>query len=465
MQVLQIAAAILILIGSIAAVAKKVDVRLALFVGALLLGLIVGQPIAVLRAFLVGMTDYKFVLPIACAMGFGYVLQHTGCGEQLAQLLLKPFARVRVLLLPAAVLIGFIVNIPVVSQSSTAATVGAVLVPVLLAAGVSPLSTGAALLLGSSIGGELMNPAGPEYATVIRESLKAGGHVITGAEMVATALPLVIVNLVVATLLFWFIAQRIEKKNAAQVAEAPAQVRINYFKALVPLLPLVVLFLVAKPFQVVKLPPEPNFLVGAKELEEIRPEKVQAKTDDLQDTRLIGLAMLIGVGAATLACLASKPDRGCVPGIAKAFFEGAGFAYANVISLIAVAAAFAEGIRQCGIGDLLGHFVTSLPAVLLPMAGAAALLFAVLCGSGIAATQGLFGIFAGPASQHSINLAHVGAFTSASSAVGRTMSPVSAVALMSARLTSQDVVDLVKVVAVPLAGGFAAMLLFALLRL
>jgi DcuC family C4-dicarboxylate transporter len=467
MQAVQVLAALLVIAASVLAVVRKVDVRLALLLGGLVLGLVVGQPVSILRAFLTSLTEYKSVVPIACAMGFGFVLQHTGCGEQLALVLLKPFARMPALLLPGTVLIGFLVNIPIVSQSGTAATVGAVLVPVLLAAGLSPLSTGAALLIGCSIGGELLNPAGPEYATVIRESARVGGHVLTGAECVANALPLVMINLGVATLVFWVFAVRAERRRKAQTPSGEPQVgkKINWFKAVVPVLPLVVLFLTAKPFQTVPLPKEPGFLVAAKELEEVQPNKVRSKIDDLQDTRLIGLAMLIGVGAATLACLLKKEDRGCVTGIAKAFFEGTGFAFANVISLIAVAAAFAEGIKLSGIGDIIGHMATASPTLLLPLAGAAALLFAVLCGSGIAATQGLFGIFAGPAAQHSISLVHAGVFTSSSSAVGRTMSPVSAVGLMSAKLTSQDIVDLVKVVAPPLFAGFAASLAYALVKL
>lgn len=464
MHAVQIVLALLILSASIYAVAKKVDVRLALFVGALALGFVVGQPVDIVRAFLVSLTDYKFVLPIGCAMGFGYVLQHTGCGEQLALLLLKPFARRRSLLLPATVLISFIVNIPVVSQSSTSATVGAVLIPVLLAAGISPISAGAALLLGSSIGGELLNPAGPEYATVIRESAKAGSRVITGAECVASSVPLIVASLVVATAVFWFIAARIERRMNIEQKAVDASRRVNLFKAFVPLVPLIILFLVAKPFQVIHTPPEPGFLVASSELSELQPVKQAAKAADFEDTRLIAFAMLIGVGFAALACLLSKPDRGCVPQIAKAFFEGAGFAFSNVISLIAVAAALAEGIKLTQIGDLIGHLVTSAPALLLPLAGLAALLFAVLCGSGIASTQGLFGIFAGPAFQHSFNMVHVGSFTSVGSAAGRTMSPVSAVSLMSAKLTSQDVVDLVKVVALPLGAGFVAALVVALLR-
>lgn len=473
LHAMQLVGAVLILAGSIYAVVRKVDVRLALLIGALALGLLVGQPIAIVRTFLTGLTDYKFVLPIACAMGFGYVLQHTGCGEQLARLLLKPFHRAPFLLVPGAVLIGFVVNIPVVSQSSTAATVGAVLVPVLLAAGISPITTGAALLLGSSIGGELMNPAGPEYATVIRESSKVSPHVITGTECVAQALPLVLVNLAIATLLFSILSVKVERKFRAAGEHHPdspvqnpdaAPRKINYAKAMVPLIPLVILFLTAKPFQVVQLPPEPGFLVAQKELDDTVKPKIASRITDLQDTRLIGFAMLAGVLIAALVCMASAHDRGCLGGIAKSFFDGAGFAFTNVISLIAVAGCFAEGIKMVGIGDIIGHAAASAPPLLLPLAGTAALLFAVLCGSGIAATQGLVGIFVAPGAQQGMNLAHLGAFTSAGSAIGRTMSPVSAVALMSAKLTQQDVMDLVKAVSIPLLAGFVGSTILALVR-
>jgi DcuC family C4-dicarboxylate transporter len=80
--------------------------------------------------------------------------------------LIRPLRRVRVFLIPGAVLVGFLVNIPVISQTSTAVAVGTLLVPLMLASRTSPLTTGAALLLGASLGGELLNPGAPELRTV-----------------------------------------------------------------------------------------------------------------------------------------------------------------------------------------------------------------------------------------------------------------------------------------------------------
>jgi DcuC family C4-dicarboxylate transporter len=91
-------------------------------------------------------------------------------------------------------------------------------------------------------------------------------------------------------------------------------------------------------------------------------------------------------------------------------------------------------------------------ALLLP------LLFALMCGSGYAATQSLYGIFLGPAQQHQLDPLLIGTFVSMGAAAGRTMSPVAAVALMCGTLSGSDPLVLVRKVAVPLLAGLLAVL-------
>src|SRR5207302_720252 len=76
-----------------------------------------------------------------------------------------------------------------------------------------------------------------------------------------------------------------------------------------------------------------------------------------------------------------------------AFFDGAGYAYTHIITLIVAATCFSEGVRQIGLARLLGDAVGGAPSLLTPCAAAIPLLFAVLCGSGMASTQGLFESF------------------------------------------------------------------------
>jgi C4-dicarboxylate transporter, DcuC family len=175
------------------------------------------------------------------------------------------------------------------------------------------------------------------------------------------------------------------------------------------------------------------------------------------DSRLIGLAMLVGVGVAAL----TTPSA--ARGLGGAFFDGAGYAFTHIIGIIVAADCFGEGIRQIGLARLLGDLIAGRPGLLLPAAGALPLGFGALSGSGMAATNSLFGFFVEPAVRTGTDPAHVGAVVSLAAASGRTMSPVAAVTFMCAELTKTSPVQLSRRVAGPLLLGALAMLLAAAL--
>ncbi len=471
---------ILVIGLAIGAVYRRVDVRLALLVAALALATLGGRPQTVLWAFLATFSNERFVVPICTAMGFAYVLRHTGCDRHLVHLLLEPVRRVRPLLVPGTVLVGFLVNIPVVSQTSTAVTLGAVAIPLLLAARVPALTVGAALLLGSSIGGELLNPGAPELRTVVEESAKAAEKVgkppprLTGATCVQRIAPLNFLGLGVATVVFCVLGARRRDPDAAcglaadaytpaaapcqEAPEAPVSApppfRVNPLRALVPLLPLALLFLTAPPLEVVRLPPE--WLLEPAAIKRTADGELTAPTRGLFDSRLIGAAMLVGVVAASLAV------PGKVAGVAGAFFQGAGYGFTHIISLIVAANCFGKGVEAIGLADALGRLIEEVPWLLLPATGALPLGFAVLCGSGMATTQSLFPFFAAPALRLGIDPGLVGAVMSLAAAAGRTMSPVAAVTLMCGELTGTNPLELARRVAIPLLAGVTAVVLAAI---
>src|SRR4051794_11079759 len=179
----------LVIALAVVAIARRVEVRLVLILSGLALSLIAGDPWLVVRAFLAGLTDEKFLLPLGTCMGFAYVLRHTGCDQHLVHLLLRPLQRVRFLLVPGVVVVAAIVNGPIISQSSTAGPVGSVMVPVLRAARLSATTIAAALALGASIGGELLNPGAPELRTITAATGAAS------ADCVARVWPLLLVHL------------------------------------------------------------------------------------------------------------------------------------------------------------------------------------------------------------------------------------------------------------------------------
>jgi DcuC family C4-dicarboxylate transporter len=449
---------LIVIAATVLAILRRVDVRLALLLAALALGTIGGDPAPIVRAFFRTFSSAQYVVPICSAMGFAHVLRFTGCDQHLIHLLVRPLQRVRFLLVPGAVLVGFLVNVPVISQTSTAVAVGTVLVPLLMAAGVSPLTTGAALLLGASLGGELLNPGAPELGTVSTALQVPAGAVVE------RVLPLVLIQLGVATVLFWGFSARLDGKKTASLPSdgevRPAEVaafRVNLLKAAVPLVPLVLLFLTALPqIQVIAVPQE--WLAGKDEWKALDPAAAQREAAKAFSIRLIGAAMLVGVVAAAL----TAPRA--VPGVARAFFEGAGYAFTNIVAIIVTAYCFGQGVEQIGLAALLGRLIEAFPAALLPSAGALPLAFGWVSGSGMAATQSLFEkFFVGPSRHLGIDPAHVGAVVSIGAAAGRTMSPVAAVTLMCASMTGTDPLELARRVAVPLLIATAVMVAAAML--
>ncbi|MBN9119186.1 MAG: C4-dicarboxylate transporter DcuC [Planctomycetes bacterium] len=445
--------------GAIVMVVRGWDVRLVLLTASLLIAGAAGNVPAVVREFLATFSNEKFVVPICSAMGFAYVLRHTGCERHLVLLLVQPLRYVRALLVPGVVAIGFLVNIPLVSQTSTAVCLGAVVVPLMRAAGYSMATIGACLLLGASVGGELLNPGAPELQTVASAN---PGHPRAAPQVQATNSlpPLVFTQLAVATVVIWVMSvwwERAAKVEGGPPAPSPFTVwereigspaeteRINLVKALVPLVPLVLLFAAAPPFKFVDIPDE-----------WVIPRKADGKRDPAYDGRLVGLAMLVGV----LVAAAVTPNKSgdCV----KEFFTGAGYGFTNVVSLIVTATCFGKAIETAGVAQKLGALIEQAPELMQPLAAFVPLAFAAVSGSGMASTQSLYGFFHAPALALGLDPVAVGAMVSVGSAAGRTMSPVAAVVLMCGTLTGTNPFTLAKRVAVPLFAGIGAVVLLRL---
>jgi len=435
------AVALIVVALAVTCIVKGWDVRLVLLAASLLIATAAGDIPAVVHKFLVTFSDEKFVVPICTAMGFAYVLRHTNCDRHLVLLLVKPLRRVSFLLVPGVIGVGFLVNIPVISQTSTAVCIGPVVVPLMRAAGYSMPTIGACLLLGASVGGELLNPGAPELKAIEK---KTG---VPTTQLARESLPpLVFTQLIVSMLVFWLMSRWWEKSAKAAGHQVPedalpasegvgAPQHIDLLKALVPLVPLALLFLSGPPLKLVTVPA--HWVLG----------NSPDPTGSLFSTRLIGLAMLIGVLAAMLA--SPRKSRDCV----KQFFEGAGYGFTNVISLIVTASCFGAAIEAAGLAQTLGALIEQAPQLMQPLAAFVPMLFAAISGSGMASTQILYDFFYAPAVALKLDPVSVGALVSLGSAAGRTMSPVAAVVLMCATLTGTNPFTLAKRVALPLLVG------------
>jgi DcuC family C4-dicarboxylate transporter len=401
------------------AVMRGRDVRIVMLASATALGLLAGDLPAIVRTFFNTLASEQFIVPICSAMGFAYVLRESQCDRHLVILLTAPVRRLRLALIPAAVTVGMLVNVAVISQASTAVAVGTVLIPLLRSNGVAPAVVGSALLLGASVGGELLNPGAPELQSVSKRLL------CDPRAMQPVLAPLLAVQWLIATAVFWFACGREPNDPAPEPVEVE---KLHFLKAIVPLVPLALLLVTGPPLDLLHVPD--HWLVD--------PARHRAT-----GTRLIGLSMIAGCLATAIAVPSVVPRMG------KAFFEGAGYAFANIVGIIVTASAFGEGIKALRLTDGIGSLAGQHGDAIWLMASVISFLFALVCGSGMATTESLYQFFMQPDWPATNNLA-IGAVVSVAAAAGRTASPAAAVVLLCGTLVGVSPAQLIRRVILPL---------------
>ncbi|MBL8822461.1 MAG: C4-dicarboxylate transporter DcuC [Planctomycetia bacterium] len=416
---------LLILAMVLVALFRGNEVRLVLLVAAFALAALASKSEIIVITLFQGLADASSIIPICSAMGFAYVLKAFRCDQHLVRALTIPLMQVKWLMIPGTILIGFVVNITIISQTSTSLAVGTVLIPLLRSLGMRGVVIGSALLLGASLGGELLNPGAPELGTI---ATRLG---IDSSDMVPKIAQVIFFHLAIAIGVFWWMNRKETQLNTVPTLDH--QQPISWICAIVPIVPIVLLFLFGPPFNLFTFPT--SWLVHATE------------APSHYGPRLIGLSMLIGCLAACLAV------PGKATGVARHYFEGAGYGYTNIISLIVIAKCFSEGIKLSGITDLIGHAADAVPVLLLPLAALLPCGLAFLSGSGIGATQGLYPMLADVAIEQQVDPTQAGVLCCLGSAAGRTMSLVAAVNIMCSNLTESKPADLCKRVAPPLLIG------------
>lgn len=423
------AIAAVVVVGAVVLLARGAEVRLVLALAALGMFAAAGRVLDLLKVLADEMANARTIVPIASALGFAYTLKRTGCDRQLVHLLVRPLRRARWLLVPGGVMAAYVVNTAIVSQTGAAAAVGPILVPLLREAGVGPAAAGATLLLGSSMGGELLNPG-----TVEINKLAA----LTGlkpSEVVRRGRLPNVLACGAALLVWWALSRRdLSRDETSRCdAEDAEGLRIHPFRAVVPLIP-IALLLAAERMRL------PGVLANG--------------------TVQILAAMLVGIVAAGV----SNPAH--AGRLAADFWDGAGYAYTHVISLIVTATAFAKGIEACGLIARVTAGLSSLPLPARIGVGLGAPWgLATLSGTGIGSAIAVMEALVPAAGSLGLDPVRIGIVTSLGAHFGRTMSPVAAVTLFSAGLSGATAPALVRRVAWPLLAGGAVLLAATILRI
>jgi DcuC family C4-dicarboxylate transporter len=430
---LPLIAAVVIIALTMYALVREADVRLVLFAAGLALALITRKPLIVFDTFLAEMGNGKTIGPICTGLGYAYVLRATGCDREMVKVLLTPVKRARWLLIPVGCVVGWVTNIAITSQTAVAAAVGPILVPLMLAAGFHPFVAGATLLLGVSAGGSLFNPGDADLVAI--HEAAGGAKISMSLPLGAMVWPLVaaFVTAVIVFILqtkFWKIKEPAPPLPAI-VEEGPPQ----RWKALLPPLPVILIFAML-PGLFFKVPPAP-FEKGLP----------------------VGIAMLVSTALVMLLC------RRDVSKLTKQFFDGMGYAFGNIISLIATASCFIAGLTQVGLTEKLVRIVSGVGLAGKLAAWFFPLVLAIISGTGIGPSVA-FSKAVVP-SVSAINLAaglDLGVMGAIAASFGRTMSPVSAVVIFCCTLVGVPVLKVVRRTALPLVVGSLAALAVIIAR-
>lgn len=427
----QLALAVVVAATAIESIRRGLDVRFVLFTAGLLLVAAAGEWWAVFDTFQKYLGRADIIGPICSAMGYAWVLKITGCDAHMVRLLMRPLQRYRWALIPGGCTVGFLANMAMTSQTACAAAVGPVLVPLMIAAGYRPIIAAATLVVGCSVGGNLFNPGEPDIVAI---------HAVTGwlvgPIIDSTVLPNLI-SFAIATIVMSVMGHRAPAGETSAQASDDASVRLLY--ALLPPLPVVLLMLLQPGLNLV--PP----------LFSIYPSGVH-----------VSMVMLVCT-ALVLVVTWQHPWRSHVATITREFFNGMGYAFANVISLIIAAGCFIAGLDAVGAITVVAGALAGVPAmatVLSPMLTAG---LAYVSGSGtapsVAFTQAMLPGIAAVDVAHAVDLGVLGAI---GASVGRTMSPVAAVVLFAATLVQAQPIDVVRITRWPMLAAIVAVITAAL---
>jgi len=421
----------LVVISAVLLIRRGFDVRIVLFTAGLILCSIAGVWFKVFDAFQQTLGRGDIIGPICSAMGYAWVLKATNCDRHMVRLLTRPLQRAAWLLVPGGILVGFVTNMAITSQTATAAAVGPILVPILLAAGYRPVVAGAILVVGCSLGGNLFNPGEPDIVAI---------HAATNVDVPAIIHAAILPNLLaLGTATAVMIAAAMRGRVSSNVQEQQDDEPVSVIKALLPPLPVILLILLQPGLQLF-----PGLLT-------IYPKGVHVSLVMLVCTFLVLVVTYHG------------SERGHVNRLTTDFFQGMGYAFTNVISLIVAAACFIAGLHAVGAITRVAAILAEHPSVASVLSPGVTWVLAVISGSGTAPsvsfTQAIVPDIAAMDVAQSVDIGILGAI---GASLGRTMSPVAAIVLFTATLVDVPVTELVRLVKWPILAALTVVIAYGL---
>ena len=395
-----------IIVGAVYFIIKKYDSRMVLIVAGVLMALLAGKPSVAFDAF-VTWAAHKSLVPILCTVvGFTYVTAYTKCDEHFINLMSGCASKGKHFLIPSAMIIAFIASLALPSAAGATAACGALLVPLLTSTGIHPVIAAAAIF--GSTWGDIFSP-GSSHNILIAQLAKTDvmsviyGHAFVGLVCFACFIVSIIAIAV-------FTGRYSGYKSELNEKIAVDKIKANPIKALMPLLPIILILLSSKQVGIIPYVSVPQ-------------------------------AMIYGVILCLIVCRANPGD------ITKEFFKGMGNAYTSIISILIAAGVFAAGMDAVGLTSSLIEAMKHTQSIARLGATFGPFFVALLSGSGIAGTMAFNTTITPHAVDFGLGISPVGSTAFLTGGFGRSMSPLAAAAIVAAGFAKTNPIEIVKVTA------------------
>ena len=380
---------------------KRWETRLVLLTSGFAMCLLALDPIAAFKQFDKSMTNASLIVVVCSAMGFARVMNITGCDLHLVRLLTKPLNRLGIALLPCCMIVTGVVSIAISSLAGMCAAIGPTICALMIRAGFRPAMaacTGIASTLPSSHNGFVAKIADwpiMDYLTY------------TGTRTLLISIVCIIV-MVAACLLFGDYKKGGFENDGVHDSENKVELpeKANLLWAFAPLLPVILLFVVAIGFPQVKVS--------------------------------VATAMLIGV-IYTMTVTRVSPAH-----LTKRFFDGMGQGYGSILGLIIAAGVFAAGLRSCGVIDVFVEALKGSSDLAKLGAAVGPYVLGVMTGSGDAAAFAFNEAVTPHAASFGMTIPDLGYLASVAATFGRVSSPLAAGVIVISGIAGVSPIEVIK---------------------
>jgi DcuC family C4-dicarboxylate transporter len=401
-----IAIGCLVIFITIYLLVKQYETRMVLFCSGAVMAIIAGDFMGPFKAFSHAMLESKLFEAIVSVMGFAMVMKITECDKHLINLLIKPLKKAGPLLIPATTLVTLFINTSITSSAGCSAAVGAILIPLMMAAGIHPAIAAASIYAGTY--GAIFNPGYAQVAIVV-DVAKSTPVAVVANHFTALLTAGVIGAFSLLAVAYFRKENKGYKLPANKVVEdTTGDFKVSVIRAVIPLIPIVLLVLGSM-----------NVIPAFKQLQ-------------------ISHAMIIGVFCAF--CV----TRVNLEKISKEFWHGVGDSFGHVFGIIICALVFVSGLQSVGIIQSLINLMISNPSIAKVSSAFGPFILGVMSGSGDAAAVAFNKAVTVDAMKFGLSPLDMGSMAAIGAALGRSMSPVAGGLIICATLAGASPMEVAK---------------------